>query len=45
MYVRFRAAVHYEWGLITQAAIRRLVRSIPRRLRAIVEANGGHVNY
>ena len=29
----------------TAAAIRRLVVSVPRRLRAIVDARGGHVNY
>ena len=40
-----RAAVHRKWQNISQAAIRRYVRSVPRRLRAIVEARGGHVNY
>ena len=40
-----RAAVHNEWQSVTQARIRRLVAIVPRRLHAIVEVRGGHVNY
>ena len=40
-----RAAVHIAWQRESQARIRRLVASVPRRLRAIVDAQGGHVNY
>ena len=40
-----RAAVHIAWQRESQARIRRLVASVPRRLRAIVDAQGEHVNY
>ena len=40
-----RTAVHISWQRESQARIRRLVASVPRRLRAIVDAQGGHVNY
>ena len=40
-----RIAIHNAWQSITQATIRRLVVSVPRRLLAVVEANGGHIHY
>ena len=40
-----RAAVHDQWRALTQWRIRRLVRSCPRRIRAVVEAEGGSTRY
>ena len=40
-----RIAVHDVWQRIPRATIHRLVASVPRRLRACVEAEGGHINY
>ena len=40
-----RATVGNERQSVTQARIRWLVASVPCRLRAILEAQGGHVSY
>ena len=37
--------VEVEWDLIPQAFIDNLVDSMPRRLRAVIEANGGTTGY
>ena len=34
-----------EWGRIPQDHIRRLIESMPRRVRAVLRANGGHNKY
>ena len=36
------AALQYHWNNILQQEIRRLVMSMPRRLRECLAANGGH---
>ena len=38
-------ALQEEWNNIPQDRIRRLIRSMPRRCRACVAANGGHIRY
>ena len=38
-------ALAQEWGRIPQDRIRRLVESIPRRVHAVLQANGGHNRY
>ena len=38
-------ALQHHWNNIHQGEIRRLVRSMPRRLRACLAANGGHTRY
>ena len=43
--VELRTAVRDAWARVLQAYIRRLVVSIPRRLRGGVEAEGRHVHY
>ena len=43
--VQLRQAVINAWNNVTQPSIRRLVASVPRRLRQIVAAEGGHINY
>jgi len=35
-------ALEQEWGRIRQDRIRRLIESMPRRVRAVLQANGGH---
>jgi hypothetical protein len=37
--------VDNEWGRIPQDRIRRLIESMPRRVRAVLQANGGHNIY
>lgn len=39
------AALQYHWNNIPQREIRRLVVSMPRRLRECLAANGGHTRY
>ena len=34
-------ALGQEWGRIPQDRIRRLIESMPRRVRAVLQANGG----
>ena len=34
-----------EWGRIPQDRIRRLIESMPRQVRAVLQANGGHNRY
>jgi transposase len=34
-----------EWGEIPQDCIRRLIESMPRRVRAVLQANGGYNRY
>ena len=34
-----------EWGRIPQDRIRRLIESMPRRVRAVLQANDGHNKY
>lgn len=38
-------ALHQEWQNIPMATVRRLVRSMPRRLQAVIANNGGHTRY
>jgi len=38
-------ALQQEWGRIPQDRIRRLIESMPRRVRAVLQANGGHNRY
>jgi len=38
-------ALEQEWGRIPQDRIRRLIESMPRRVRALLQANGGHNIY
>jgi hypothetical protein len=38
-------ALEKEWGRILQYRIRRLIESMPRRVRAVLHANGGHNRY
>jgi hypothetical protein len=38
-------ALEQEWGRIPQDRIRRLIESIPRRARAVLQANGGPNRY
>ena len=38
-------ALEQEWGRIPQNRIRRLIESIPRRIHAVLQANGGHNRY
>ena len=38
-----RASV--EWGKITEEECQRLIESMPRRLGAVIKANGGHTKY
>ena len=38
-------ALEQEWGRIPQDRIRRLIESMPRRVRAVLQANGGHNRY
>ena len=38
-------ALEQEWGRIPQDRIPRLIESMPRRVRAVLQANGGHNRY
>jgi hypothetical protein len=38
-------ALEQEWGRIQQDHIRRLIESMPRRVRAVLQAIGGHNRY
>ena len=38
-------ALNEEWQRIPQISLRRLIRSMPRRCRADVQARGGHTEY
>jgi len=38
-------ALEQECGRIPQYRIRRLIESMPRRIRAVLQANGGHNRY
>ena len=38
-------ALEQEWGRIPQDRIRRLIESMPRRVRAVLQSNGGHNRY
>lgn len=37
----FRSVLHETWGSVPQELIDRLINSVPHRLRAVIEANGG----
>lgn len=39
------AAVHEEWDALDQNKLRRLVRSVNRRCREVIQARGGHTHY
>jgi transposase len=43
--VQLEGAVIQAWNNIPRAAIRRLLHSMPRRCRAVINANGGHTPY
>jgi hypothetical protein len=38
-------ALEQEWGRIPQDRIRRFIESMPRWVRAVLQANGGHNIY
>jgi hypothetical protein len=38
-------ALVQEWGRIPQDCIRQLIESMPRRVRVVLQANGGHNIY
>jgi hypothetical protein len=38
-------SLEQEWGRIPQDRIRRLIESMPRRVRAVLQVNGGHNRY
>ena len=38
-------ALEQEWGRILQDRIRRLIESMPRRARSVLQANGGNNRY
>ena len=38
-------ALEQEWGRIPQDRIRRLIESMPRLVRAVLQANAGHNRY
>jgi hypothetical protein len=38
-------ALEQEWGRIPQDRIRRMIESMSRRVRAVLQANGGHNRY
>ena len=38
-------ALRDEWRRIPQRRIRRLIQSMPRRCRAVIDARGGHTRY
>ena len=40
-----KQALTQEWNAIPQHYIRNLMNSMPRRLRACIDANGGHTGY
>lgn len=42
---QLRAALEEEWAAIPQDQIRHYCRSMRRRIIAVLDANGGHVNY
>lgn len=42
---QLRAALVEEWAAISQEQLRRFCRSMRRRITAVLDANGGHVNY
>ena len=39
------ANVHTCWAKITEKRCRKLIRSMPRRIRAVIKAKGGHTKY
>ena len=39
------AALQEEWRRIPQERIQRLIRSVPRRVQAVIRARGGHTRY
>ena len=43
--IELRQAVEAAWQTVSQARIRRLVSSMLRRIRAVVEAEGGSTGY
>jgi len=38
-------ALHEEWTRLPQISFRRLIRSMQRRCRAVIQAHGGHTSY
>ena len=38
-------AISQIWNAIPQEKIRRLIRSMPRRIQAVARARGGHTRY
>lgn len=44
-YPKLRAAVAEAWNAITDEDIRELVKSMPARCKAVIEAKGWHTKY
>ena len=44
-HAELRQALIEEWHLIPQWRINRLITSMPRRVRALIAARGGHTRY
>jgi hypothetical protein len=43
--VELRAAIQEEWDAITQEEIQALISTMPQRIAAFLEANGGHTRF
>jgi len=43
--VELQAAIQKEWDTITQDEIEVLVSTMPQRIAALLEANGGHTKF
>jgi transposase len=44
-YKRLREVVHEAWESVTTERIRELIREMPERCKAVIEAQGGHIKY
>jgi transposase len=44
-YPRLRDAVNEAWNSITNEQIRELIETMPKRCKAIIDAQGGHTKY
>lgn len=42
---QLQEALNEEWRIIPQEDLRRLIRSMPRRCQAVIQAGGGHTRY
>ena len=44
-YPRLREAVAEAWNAVTDEQVRELIRSMPERCQAVIDAQGGHTKY